>query len=62
MSLKKKEIRYEMINMDDPDYVIVAYGTTARIARSAIEMLKEAGINVGMIRPITVWPFPKKSI
>ena len=59
--IKEKEVRYEMINMDEPDYVIVAYGTTARIARSAIEMLKEAGINVGMIRPITVWPFPKKA-
>lgn len=55
------ETRYEMINMENPDYVIVAYGTTARIARSSIAMLKEAGINVGMIRPITVWPFPKKA-
>jgi 2-oxoglutarate ferredoxin oxidoreductase subunit alpha len=41
--------------------VIVAYGTTARICRSAIEALKEKNIHVGMIRPITLWPFPKKA-
>lgn len=59
--ITKNETKYEMINMENPDYVIVAYGTVARIARSAIEALKEQGINVGMIRPITLWPFPKKA-
>ena len=59
--VKKEEVKFEMINMENPDYVIVAYGSVARIARSSIEMLKEVGINVGMIRPITVWPFPKKA-
>ena len=58
-TIKQKEVRVELINMEDADYVIVAYGSVARIARSSIEMLKEVGINVGMIRPITVWPFPK---
>jgi 2-oxoglutarate ferredoxin oxidoreductase subunit alpha len=50
-----------MINMEHAEYVIVAYGTTARICRSAIEALKEKGIQVGMIRPITLWPFPRKA-
>jgi 2-oxoglutarate ferredoxin oxidoreductase subunit alpha len=57
----ENEVRYELINMENPDYVIVAYGTVARIARSAIETLKEKGIQVGMIRPITLWPYPKKA-
>lgn len=59
--IKKNETQYEMINMDNPDYVIVAYGTMARICRSAIEMLAKQGINVGMIRPITLWPYPDKA-
>ncbi len=59
--IKKNETKYEMVNMENPDYVIVAYGTMARIVRSAIEMLAEEGINVGMIRPITLWPYPEKA-
>jgi 2-oxoglutarate ferredoxin oxidoreductase subunit alpha len=59
--IKENETAYEMINMKDPEYVIVAYGTMARICRSAIEMLNKKGIKVGMIRPITIWPYPKKA-
>ncbi|PKK87718.1 MAG: 3-methyl-2-oxobutanoate dehydrogenase subunit VorB [Tenericutes bacterium HGW-Tenericutes-7] len=51
----------ETVDMDNPDYVIVAYGTTARIARSALEILHDKGIKVGLIRPISVWPYPKKA-
>jgi 2-oxoglutarate ferredoxin oxidoreductase subunit alpha len=58
---KANEQQYELINMDHAKYVIVAYGSMARICRSAIEMLKAEGINVGMIRPITIWPFPHKA-
>ncbi len=57
----QNETRYELINMDNPDYVIVAYGTMSRVARSAIEILKEKNINVGIIRPISLWPYPKKA-
>lgn len=60
-SIKQYEVEYEVVNLDECDYVIVAYGTMARIARSAIEMCAEKGIKVGLIRPITVSPFPKKS-
>jgi len=59
--VKRNEVSYELVNMEHPDYVIVAYGSVARIARSAIVSLKEVGINVGMIRPISLWPFPKEA-
>ncbi len=59
--IKKEETKVETIGLEEADYVIVAYGTMARIARSAIETLKEQGIKVGMIRPITIWPYPKKA-
>jgi 2-oxoglutarate/2-oxoacid ferredoxin oxidoreductase subunit alpha len=59
--MKNEQVRYELINMDKPDYVIIAYGSSSRIARSAINTLANSGINVGMIRPISVWPFPNKA-
>lgn len=59
--VRKNEVRYELVNMENAEYVIVAYGSMARIARSAIETLGQKGIKVGMIRPITVWPFPKEA-
>ncbi len=61
--IEKNETQYEEYMMDDAQIVIVAYGTTARIARNAVNKArKEAGIKVGLIRPITVWPFPTKPI
>lgn len=59
--IEEKEVRYEMINCDDADYFVVAYGIAARIALSAIEMARERGIKVGLIRPITLWPYPAKA-
>lgn len=59
--IKDKEQRYEFINMENAEIAIVAYGTMARICRSAIEILASEGIHVGMIRPITIWPFPEKA-
>jgi len=58
-TIKQNETKYEMINVEDADYVIVAYGTMSRICRSAIENLQKTGLKVGMIRPISLWPFPK---
>lgn len=54
----KNEQMFEAVNAIDAEYLIVAYGTMARICRSAIEDLREEGIKIGMIRPITIWPFP----
>lgn len=56
------EIEYELINMNNPDIVIVAYGTVARVAKTAIQKAKQQGINIGLIRPITLYPFPYKII
>lgn len=55
------EQRYELYNMENPEIICVAYGTTSRIVKNAIETLKEEGIEIGLIRPITVWPFPHKA-
>ena len=48
--------------MDDAEVCIVAYGISARIAKNAIDAARAKGIKVGMFRPITLWPFPKKEI
>ena len=52
------ETRYEEFMMDDADICIVAFGISARVSKNAILAAREAGIKVGMIRPITLWPFP----
>ena len=57
--IEEKETRYEAYMIDDADIVVIAYGTTARIAKGAINMVRADGIKAGLIRPITVWPFPK---
>jgi len=54
----KNEVRYEAVDVEDADIVLVAYGTTARIAKTAMAKAKEQGYKVGIIRPITLWPFP----
>lgn len=56
--IRKTEARYEEYNTADADIVIAAYGTTARIAKNAMDTLRAEGIKVGLIRPITLWPFP----
>jgi len=60
--IEKNEIRFEQYKLDDADIVIVAYGIAARIARGAIEEARNLGIKVGLIRPITLWPFPSEQI
>jgi len=55
---EKELCRVETQDVEDSDIVIVAYGTVARIAREAIEILAERGIKAGLIRPISLWPFP----
>lgn len=56
--IEETEQRFENQDLEDAEVVIVAYGTTARIAKTAIENLKAKGHRVGLIRPITLWPFP----
>lgn len=56
--VEKNEVMYETYMTEDADIVITAFGTVARIAKSAIHDLREQGIKVGLFRPITVWPYP----
>ncbi len=56
--VERTEVRYERFACDDADLVIVAYGTVSRIARSAIEKCRRLGLRVGLLRPITLYPFP----
>lgn len=58
--IKKKEERFEGLFLSDAKIVLVAYGTMARIAKSAVSKLRESGKKVGLIRPISLWPFPQK--
>jgi len=58
----KNECLFEEIDTDDADIIITAYGITARIAKNAKKMARDAGIKVGIIRPITLWPFPSAAI
>ncbi|MBO5720726.1 MAG: 3-methyl-2-oxobutanoate dehydrogenase subunit VorB [Bacteroidales bacterium] len=60
--IEKNEVRYEAIDCDDADYIIVAFGSLARICLKAQEMAREEGIKVGILRPITLWPFPSDII
>lgn len=58
--VERDEVMYEQYMMDDADICIVAFGVAARVSQNAIDKARAAGIKVGMIRPITLWPFPKK--
>lgn len=58
--IKAKHAEAEMYLTDDADIIVTAYGATARVAKSAVNMAREQGIKAGLIRPITLWPFPVK--
>ncbi|MBR2592107.1 MAG: 3-methyl-2-oxobutanoate dehydrogenase subunit VorB, partial [Oscillospiraceae bacterium] len=60
--VEENEVRYESFLMDDAEICVVAFGIAARVSRNAVVEARKEGIKVGMIRPITVWPFPKKPI
>lgn len=54
----RSEVRYEAIQVEDADIVLVAFGLSARISQKALELARDKGIRVGLIRPITLYPFP----
>jgi 2-oxoglutarate/2-oxoacid ferredoxin oxidoreductase subunit alpha len=60
--ISKDEVRYERFATEDAKMIVVAFGTAARIAKGAIKRVREQGLRVGLIRPISLWPFPSKTI
>jgi len=60
--IARKEVRFEEYETKDADLVLVAYGTAARIAKGAVNRLREKGMRVGLFRPITLWPFPAEAL
>lgn len=58
--MKREEVRCEEYMMDDAEYCLAAYGTVARICKTAIAQLRSEGVKVGLVRPITLFPFPEK--
>ena len=60
--IKEKEVMYEEFMMEDAEVCVVAFGIAARVSKNAIVEARKQGIKVGMIRPITLWPFPEKAL
>ncbi len=60
--IEENEVMYEEYRMEDAEICIVAFGIASRVSKNAIDEARKAGVKVGMIRPITLWPFPKKAL
>ena len=60
--IRQNEVRYETMQCEDADYLIVSFGSAARISEKALENAREEGIKVGLFRPITLFPFPYQQI
>ncbi len=60
--IEQNEQRAEMVQTDDCEYLIVAFGCMARIGMKTMELAREQGIKVGLLRPITLWPFPAQAL
>jgi len=60
--MRKVEVRFEKISCDDAEYLIVAYGSTARICQKTVKLARQKGIRLGLLRPVTLFPFPTEAI
>ncbi|MDH6342900.1 2-oxoglutarate ferredoxin oxidoreductase subunit alpha [Parabacteroides sp. PFB2-12] len=60
--IEENEVRYEEFMCDDAEYLLVAFGSSARICQKVVELAREEGIKLGLLRPITLWPFPTQAI
>lgn len=60
--IRENEVKFEKFNCDDAEYLFVAYGSSARIAQKAMQLCRDKGIKVGLLRPITLFPFPENEI
>lgn len=59
--IEKNEQRWESYQVEDAEVVLVAYGSSSRVAKDTVDTAREQGFKLGLIRPITLWPFPKKA-
>ena len=59
-NIEATEVRYEEIECEDAEYLLVAFGSCARICQKTLELARAEGIKVGILRPITLWPFPSE--
>jgi 2-oxoglutarate/2-oxoacid ferredoxin oxidoreductase subunit alpha len=60
--IRENEVRFEEFQCEDAEYLLVAYGTSARVCQKSVQIAREHGIKVGLLRPITLFPFPTKRI
>jgi 2-oxoglutarate ferredoxin oxidoreductase subunit alpha len=60
--IREKEVRYEEFQCNDAEYILVAYGTSARVCQKAVQLARAQGIKAGLLRPITLFPFPSKRL
>jgi 2-oxoglutarate ferredoxin oxidoreductase subunit alpha len=60
--MQENEVRYEIIDCDDAEYLIVAYGSCARICQKTVKLARQKGIKLGLLRPITLFPYPTRII
>lgn len=60
--MEAEDLRFEKIDCDDAEYLFVAYGSSSRIAQKAVKLAREKGIKAGLLRPITLFPFPKQQL
>lgn len=60
--IRRDEVRYEEQQVDDAEYLLVSFGSAARIGEKAVELAREEGLKVGLFRPITLWPFPSEQV
>jgi len=60
--VERNEVRFESYMLDDAEYAVIGYGCVSRVLRSVVDMARERGVRLGLLRPITLFPFPKEQI
>jgi len=60
--VRAKEVRYDSYRADDAEHILVSFGTSSRLCRTAVNILRKEGIKAGLFRPITLWPFPYEAL
>lgn len=60
--IEENEVRYETVKTEDAEYILVAFGSSSRICQKTVDLARAQGIKLGLLRPITLWPFPSQAI